>query len=308
VTVTSAPTIHRNGLLARAQARAGRSWLVLPAIAFLLAVLVLPLILIGLYSVNLMTNLFGVPTEFSLRYWEDFVPPGSNPFWDRFQTSMVITLVVSIAAVVAAYPIAYYLSFVARRRRYTLLLLILAPFFTSYLLRVIAWKVILANNGVINSALWQLGLREHGDGVTWLIYSWFSVGLVLFYTWVPFVALPIYVVLENLDTRLLEAAQDLGAGRLKTFVRVTLPLSLPGVIAAFVFVLIPTTGEFIAPLLVGGPDSYMFGNTIQGFFSDSPNWNYGAVLAVWLIAIVLVLVLLFGRFLSTDLRESRAPA
>jgi spermidine/putrescine transport system permease protein len=308
VTVTSAPTIHRNGLLARLHGRAGRGWLVLPVIAFLLAVLVLPLILIGLYSVNLMTNLFGVPTDFSLRYWEDFVPPGSNPFWDRFQTSMVITLVVSVAAVVAAYPIAYYLSFVARRRRYTLLLLILAPFFTSYLLRVIAWKVILANNGVINSALWQLGLRDHGDGVTWLIYSWFSVALVLFYTWVPFVALPIYVVLENMDTRLLEAAQDLGAGRLKTFFRVTLPLSLPGVIAAFVFVLIPTTGEFIAPLLVGGPDSYMFGNSIQGFFSDSPNWNYGAVLAVWLIAIVLALVLLFGRFLSTDLRESRAPA
>jgi spermidine/putrescine transport system permease protein len=308
VTVTSAPTIHRNGFLARLHGRAGRGWLVLPVIAFLLAVLILPLILIGLYSVNLMTNLFGVPTEFSLRYWEDFLPPGSNPFWDRFQTSMVITLVVSVAAVVAAYPIAYYLAFVARRRRYTLLLLILAPFFTSYLLRVIAWKVILANNGVINSALWQLGLRDHGDGVTWLIYSWFSVALVLFYTWVPFVALPIYVVLENMDTRLLEAAQDLGAGRLKAFLRVTLPLSLPGVIAAFVFVLIPTTGEFIAPLLVGGPDSYMFGNTIQGFFSDSPNWNYGAVLAVWLIAIVLVLVLLFGRFLSTDLRESRAPA
>ena len=308
MTVTSAPTIQRNGLLARLHGRAGRGWLVVPTIAFLLAVLILPLILIGFYSVNLMTNLIGVPTEFSLRYWEDFLPPGSNPFWDRFQTSMVITLLVSVAAVIAAYPIAYYLSFVARRRRYTLLLLILAPFFTSYLLRVIAWKVILANNGVINSALWQLGLRDHGDGVTWLIYSWFSVALVLFYTWVPFVALPIYVVLENMDTRLLEAAQDLGAGRLKTFVRVTLPLSLPGVIAAFVFVLIPTTGEFIAPLLVGGPQSYMFGNTIQGFFSDSPNWNYGAVLAVWLIAIVLVLVLLFGRFLSTDLRESKAPA
>jgi spermidine/putrescine transport system permease protein len=308
VTVTSAPSIRRNGLLGRLAVVPGRSWLVLPAIAFLIAVLIVPLVLIGLYSVNLMTNLFGVPTDFSLTYWENFLPPGGNPFWDRFKTSMVITLVVSVAAVVAAYPIAYYLSFVARRRRYVLLLLILAPFFTSYLLRVIAWKVILANNGVVNSALWELGLRDHGDGITWLIYSWFSVALVLFYTWVPFVALPIYVVLENMDTRLLEAAQDLGAGRLKTFLRITLPLSLPGVIAAFVFVLIPTTGEFIAPLLVGGPDSFMFGNSIQGFFSDSPNWNYGAVLAVWLIAIVLLLVLLFGRFLSTDLRESRAPA
>jgi spermidine/putrescine transport system permease protein len=288
--------------------RPGRGWLALPTVAFLVAVLIFPLVLIGLYSVNVMTNLVGVPTEFSLFNWENFLPPGKNVFWDRFQTSMLITLLVSVLAVVAAYPLAYFLAFVAQKRRYTLLLLILAPFFTSYLLRVIAWKVILANNGVVNSALWQLGLRDHGDGITWLIYSWFSVALVLFYSWVPFVALPIYVVLENLDTRLLEAAQDLGAGRLKTFWRITLPLSLPGVIAAFVFVLIPTTGEFIAPLLVGGPDSYMFGNAIQAFFSDTPNWNYGAVLAVWLIAIVLVLVLLFGRFLSTDLRESRTPA
>lgn len=305
MSVAAPAEARRESLIGRLLSRPGRGWLALPAVAFLLAVLIFPLVLIGLYSVNVMTNLVGVPTEFSTFNWENFLPPGENVFWDRFQTSMLITLLVSLLAVVAAYPLAYYLAFVARRRRYTLLLLILAPFFTSYLLRVIAWKVILANNGVVNSALWELGLRDHGDGVTWLIYSWFSVALVLFYSWVPFVALPIYVVLENMDTRLLEAAQDLGAGRLRTFWRVTLPLSLPGVIAAFVFVLIPTTGEFIAPLLVGGPDSSMFGNSIQGFFSDTPNWNYGAVLAVWLIAIVLFLILLFGRFLSTDLRESR---
>ena len=304
MSVASTARPARSGLLGRYAP--GRGWLTLPGIAFLLAIFIFPLILIGLYSVNLLTNLFGVPTDFSLFNWKDFLPPGDNVFWDRFKTSMVITLLVSVLAVLAAYPIAYFLAFVARRRRYTLLLLILAPFFTSYLLRVIAWKVILSNNGVINSALWQLGLRDHGDGITWLIYSWFAVALVLFYSWVPFVALPIYVVLENMDTRLLEAAQDLGAGRLRTFWRITLPLSIPGVIAAFVFVLIPTTGEFIAPLLVGGPDNYMFGNSIQGFFSDTPNWNYGAVLAVWLIAVVLLLVVLFGRFLSTDLREGGA--
>jgi spermidine/putrescine transport system permease protein len=164
----------------------------------------------------------------------------------------------------------------------------------------------LANNGIVNSALWELGLRQRGDGVDWLIFSWFAVGLVLFYSWVPFVALPIYVVLENMDKRVLEAAQDLGASRFLTFRRVVFPLSLPGVVAAFVFVLIPTTGEFIAPLLVGGTGSYMFGNSIQSFFSDSPNWNYGAVLAMWLIAVVFLLVLVFGRFLQTDLREGRA--
>ncbi len=303
--VASDAGIRSQGLL-RGALRPRRSWLSAPASVYLLAVLIVPLALIGLYSVNVLTNLVGVPTGFSVANWQDFLPPGSNPFWDRFVSSIVVTLVVSVAAVVAAYPIAYCLAFVARRRRYTLLLLVLAPFFTSYLLRVVAWKVILANNGVFNSALWQLGLRQHGNGISWLIYSWFSVGLVLFYSWVPFVALPIYVVLENMDQRLLEAALDLGAGRLHVFRRITLPLSLPGVIAGFVFVLIPTTGEFISPLLVGGPSSYMFGNSIQSFFSDTPDWNYGAVLAVWLIAIVLLLMVLFGRFLSADLRT--APA
>jgi len=207
-----------------------------------------------------------------------------------------------VLTTVAAYPLAYFLSFVARRRRYALLLVLLAPFFTSYLLRVIAWQIILNDNGVVNSLLWTLHLRPHGEAISWLIYSNFSIALVLFYTWIPFVALPIFVVLENMDHRLPEAAADLGASRAATFWRVTFPLSLPGVIAGFVFVLIPTTGEFIAPLLVGGPNNQLFGNSIQAFFSNSPDWNYGSVLAMTLIVVVVVLTLVFGRFLRTDLR------
>jgi spermidine/putrescine transport system permease protein len=157
---------------------------------------------------------------------------------------------------------------------------------------------------VFNSLLWDLGLRPQGDGIPWLIYSKFSVGLVLFYSWVPFVAVPMFVVLDTMDRSLIEAAHDLGASRLTAFLRVTFPLSIPGVIAGFLFVLIPTTGEFITPLLVGGPSSFMFGNSIQSFFSDTPNWNYGAVLALWLVAIVLVMLLLFGRYLSTDLEDA----
>ena len=111
-----------------------------------------------------------------------------------------------------------------------------------------------------------------------------------------------------MDHRLIEAATDLGANRFSTFWLVTFPLSLPGVIAAFVFVLIPTTGEFIAPLYVGGPANQLFGNEIQSFFGDSPNWNYGAVLAIALIAVVLILTIIFGRFLDTDLRTPGAEA
>jgi spermidine/putrescine transport system permease protein len=288
----------------RRRFRLGSAWLTLPPALYVLALLVGPIVLIGLYSVDLRTNIPFNPTVFSTANWKDFLPPGPNPFWDLFKSSMVITLTVSVVAVIGAYPVAYFLAFGVKRHRYTLLMIVLAPFFTSYLLRVIAWQVMLNNNGVINSLLWELHLRPHGDSVSWLINTRFSVGLVLFYSWVPFVALPIFVVLENLDRHLLEAAQDLGAGRLATFLRVTFPLSLPGVIAGFVFVLIPTTGEFITPLLVGGPSSYMFGNAIQQFFGESSNWNYGSVLALWLVAVVIVMLVVFGRFLNTDLRET----
>lgn len=268
---------------------------------YVLVLLIAPIVLIVLYSVGVMTNLIGSPTGFTLANWKDFLTAPDNAFRTRFVTSIVVTLVVSVTAVVCAYPVAYFLANVAGKHRYMLLLVLLAPFFTSYLLRVVAWQVLLNNNGVINSLLWELHLRPRGDAISWLIYSKFSVGLVLFYSWVPFVALPIFVVLENLDRSLLDAAHDLGAGRVATFLRVTFPLSLPGVAAGFVFILIPTTGEFIAPLLVGGPGSQLFGNSIQAFFGDTPDWNYGSVLAVALVAVVVVLLGLFGRFLRTDL-------
>jgi spermidine/putrescine transport system permease protein len=274
---------------------------------YVVLLLIVPVVLIALYSFGLKTNpAAGSATGFSTANWSDFLTGAGNPFRGRFYTSLIVTLGVSCIAVLGAYPLAYFLAFVARRHRYTILLIILAPFFTSYLLRVVAWEVILNNDGVVNSLLWTLHLRPHGDAITWLIYSKFSVALVLFYAWVPFVALPIFVVLDNLDRRLLDAAHDLGATRIATFFRVTLPLSLPGVIAGFVFVLIPTTGEFIAPLLVGGPSSQLFGNSIQAFFSDTPDWNYGSVLAITLVVVVLILLAVFGRFLNTDLTEQAA--
>lgn len=273
---------------------------------YIFALLIGPIVLIGLYSVNLASNLDGVPLGFDTTNWDAFLTGPDNPFRKRLFESLLITLTVSVGAVLGAYPLAYFLAFVAGRHRYTILLLILAPFFTSYLLRVVAWQGILSNNGVVNSLLWELGLRDRGSSIDWLIFSDFSVGLVLFYAWVPFVAVPIFVVLDSIDRDLISAAHDLGAGRWSAFWHVTLPLSLPGVASGFVFVLIPTTGEFIAPLLVGGPGSQMFGNSIQTFFGETPNWNYGAVLALALVAIVLVLLVALGRFLVPATVRGRA--
>ncbi|HEU4354619.1 MAG TPA: ABC transporter permease, partial [Actinomycetota bacterium] len=171
-------------------------------------------------------------------------------------------------------------------------------FLTSFLLRVVAWRVILGSNGVVNSLLFWLGIRSPGEPISWLIYSRFTVVLVLVYVWVPFVALPIFVTLENLDRALLEAASDLGASRWRAFSRVTFPLSLSGVGAAFVFVFIPTIGEFVTPVLVGGTGGYLYGNAISDLFTQGFDWRMGSVLSMFLIAVVALLTAVFGRFLQ----------
>src|SRR5205823_4187536 len=135
--------------------------------------------------------------------------------------------------------------------------------------------------------------------LSFLLYSRFAVMLVLGYVWLPFVALPIFVTLESLDQRLLEAASDLYASRLQAFRRVTLPLSLPGAAAAFLFVFIPTVGEFVTPSLVGGTSGYMYGNQVVDLFGTGfPDWRTGAVLALFLLAVVGALAAVFARFLQ----------
>ena len=229
--------------------------------------------------------------------WHDFLH--SSVYLKLFWKSVKMSLIVSGLIVLLAYPLAYFLALGGTKRKYVLLLLLIAPFLTSYLLRVLAWKVILGSNGVINTFLFWTGLRSPDHPISQLLYSRFAVMLVLTYIWLPFVALPIFVSLEGLDRRLLEAASDLGASRLQAFRRVTLPLSMPGVIAAFLFVFIPTLGEFVTPSLVGGTSGYMYGNQITDLFGTRfPDWRTGAVLALFLLGVVSVLTAVFARFLQ----------
>ena len=253
----------------------------------------IPVVMVALYSVGLLTLL---PQDhyLSLQAWDDFL--FHSIYLGVFWKSVRISLLVSVTSVLLAYPTAYLLALVAGRRKYTLLLVIIAPFLTSYLLRVLAWKVILGEQGVVNSFLGSVGLVD--EPVRWLFYSPFAVYIVLAYVWVPFVALPIFVSLENLDLQLLEASSDLGAGRWRTFWKVTFPLTLPGVIAAFVFVFIPTLGEYVTPLLVGGPNGFMFGNAIQNAFLQGFDWQFGSAMSVFLIAAVAMLIVVFGRYLN----------
>jgi spermidine/putrescine transport system permease protein len=279
----------------RRRDRASTAGLLSGPLLWLLLFFLGPVVYVAVYSVGGI-KLF--PTDagvLSVADWKRFLIGGSV-YMGLFWKSVRISLTVSVIVVLLAYPVGYYLALVVKKRKYILLLLIIAPFLTSYLLRVLAWEVILGNSGVINSFLSAVHLRSPDHPVTWLLNGQFSVTLVLAYVWVPFVALPIFVSLDNLDTSLLEAASDLGASRFRTFLRITLPLSLPGVVAAFVFVFVPTIGEFVTPLLVGGPSGYMYGNAIQDLFTRGTDWQNGSVLAMFLLIVVAGLMALFGRY------------
>jgi spermidine/putrescine transport system permease protein len=256
---------------------------------------VVPVVLVGLYSVGLLTLLRN-DDYLSLEHWRFFLT--SDTYLALFWKSVRMSLGVSITSVLLAYPVAYLLALIAGSRKYTLLLVIIVPFLTSYLLRVLAWRVILNPQGVLQSFLRSIDVLGPEQQIDWLFNSTFAIYLVLSYVWVPFVALPIFVSLENLDQHLLEASSDLGASRLRTFWTVTLPLSLPGVVAGFIFVFIPTIGEYVTPQLVGGPGGFMFGSAIQSAFTAGLDWQFGSAMAMFLIFAVAVLLIVFGRFLD----------
>jgi spermidine/putrescine transport system permease protein len=273
-----------------------------PPLAWLAVFFLLPVALVAGYSLAVWSIDPG-SHPITLAGWHDFfhTPVYLKLFWK----SVKLSLIVSAVVVLLAYPVAYYLAMSGTKRKYILLLILIAPFLTSYLLRVLAWKVILGNNGVLNSFLYWTHIRAHDHPISQLLYSRFAVMLVLAYIWVPFVALPIFVSLESLDRRLLEAATDLGASRWQSFFRVTLPLSAPGVFAAFLFVFIPTLGEFVTPSLVGGTSGYLYGNQIVDLFGTGfPDWRTGAVLALFLLAVVAGLSAVFSRFLQPQQLEA----
>ena len=283
----------------------GSTWAILAGpVLWVLVFFAIPVVMIAIYSVGGISGLSPNDIEhFTLTPWKDFTgspiymgglnPLGSGLFWK----SVRMSLVVSGIALVLAYPVAYLLALIAGRRKYVLLLVIIVPFLTSYLLRILAWRVILNPQGVVNTFLMDtIGVTN--EPIEWFWNSNFAIRLVLAYVWVPFVALPIFVTLEGIDEHLLEAGSDLGASRWRTFWTITFPLSIPGVIAGFIFVFIPTIGEFVTPQLVGGPTGFMFGSAIQSAFTMGLDWQFGSAMAMFLVFTVAILLAVFGRWLN----------
>jgi spermidine/putrescine transport system permease protein len=205
--------------------------------------------------------------------------------------SVIMSLVVTGVVILLAYPMAYFLAFRVTRHKVIWLVLISIPFWTSYLLRIFAWKVILGFNGVVNSALMYLGLID--QPLDFILYNSTSVVITLTHAWVTFAVLPIYVSLEKMDKSLLEAATDLGDTAIERFFRITLPLSAPGTIAAALLVFIPTVGEYVTPEVVGGTSGIMVGSLIKSLYGKSNDWPLGGALSVVMMLAVAILVMLF---------------
>jgi spermidine/putrescine transport system permease protein len=238
--------------------------------------------------------------EPSFNQYEKLISTGS--YWRLLGISAVVAFVISVIAVILSYPIAYFLAFHGRRRAAFYLILLLVPFWTSYLLRVMAWKIMLGTEGVINSFLIYINIIQ--EPLTALLYNRSAVVLTLIYVWIPFATLPILAALQRIDTSLFEAAADLGARPFHQFLRITLPLSMPGVFAAFFMVFIPTIGEYVTPLLVGGSRGSLYGNIIQDFFTKAANWPFGSAMSMVMLAGTLILVAVATRLINLrDLLE-----
>jgi spermidine/putrescine transport system permease protein len=215
----------------------------------------------------------------------------------QFVRSIVYSIIVTIAALLLAYPMTYWIAFYAGKWKSSLLLLILVPFFVSFVIRTIQWKFILGDHGPILGPLKDIGLLPQGFRV---LATPFAVVAGITYNFLPFTALPLYVALERIDKRLVEAAKDLYASRWEAFRKVVWPLSLPGVFAAFLLTFVPATGDYVNATLLGGPGTTMIGNIIQEKFLVELDYPEAAALSVILMIVMLVLATVYARILGTE--------
>jgi len=273
--------------------------LLAPALLVMGLALAAPLLLMAITSLKSQSGLTLAQGWTLAQYGEVL---GRASYRALFLRSVLISVAVTVVTVALAYPMAYFVAFHAKRK-FLWLVALTIPFWTSYLLRVFAWKIILGFNGVINSGLMNLHLID--QPLSFLLYNPFAVVVTLAHAWAAFAILPIYVSLEKIDRSLLEAASDLGDSALRRFLRITLPLSAPGVIGAAILIFVPTTGDFVTPELVGGTKGTMIANLIEVQFNAVGNWPLGAALSLVSMAMVAVLAGLFVTAASTAVKAAR---
>jgi len=216
-------------------------------------------------------------------------------YWKAYLNSMRVALIATLFCLLIGYPMAYAMARARPAWRTTLLMLVILPFWTSFLLRVYAWIGILKNNGVINNVLMALGVI---DEPIVMMQTDFAVYIGIVYSYLPFMILPLYANMERMDLSLLEAAEDLGCRPFKAFLFITLPLSLPGIIAGSLLVFIPAVGEFVIPALLGGPDSLMIGRVLWDEFFANRDWPVASAVAIAVLLLLVIPIMIFQRYVE----------
>jgi spermidine/putrescine transport system permease protein len=264
-----------------------------PGLLWLAIFFVVPMIVMA--SISLQEGSLGAGYRMTWNF--GIYPEVINTYLPQFGRSLLYAVIVTLATLLLGYPIAWTIANRGGRFKNILLLLVILPFFTSFIIRTLAWKQILADNGFVLGTLKDIGLLDQGAHV---LASPLAVMSGLTYNFLPFMVLPLYVALEKIDPHLVEAATDLYASRAQAFLRVTLPLSMPGVFAGSLLVFIPAVGDFINAEILGSRDTTMIGNVIQRLFLQTNAYPEASALGFVLMASVLVLVAIYARVVGAD--------
>jgi spermidine/putrescine transport system permease protein len=271
--------------------RAYKFAIALPPLLWVAVFLLLPYALMFAYSFWSISPMQAIVHSWNLINYRELLT--HDVYRQTLVRSAWIAARVMLFSLLLGYPLAYLLSFRAGGRKHLLYQLVIIPLWVSYLVRAYAWKTILGTDGVLNTSLKYAHLTNHP--LQFLLYSPFAIVLTLTHIYTPFTFLPIYAALEHIPRNLIEASHDLGAPRLQTFWRVILPLSMPGVLAGATFAFVLSFGDFLAPLLLGGPSGIMISNIVVSLFGAAYNWPLGAAISFCMLALVLCLLWLSER-------------
>ncbi len=274
--------------------------LVIPAWTWYIAFFVTPLLIMVAYAFAIndpdrfFTVTFGFYTDQFERVWDPL-------YLEIYKNTFVMAFTGTIGCLLIGYPFAYFLATRAGKHRTLLFLLVIVPFWTSLLIRTYAWLLLLNEKGPLSSFLQSLGVIARPLDI---LYTPNAVWIGIVYDYLPLMVFPLYVAIERMDSRLKEASRDLGAGRWATFRRVTLPLTLPGILTGGLLTFIPMTGEYVVPEILGGAKSYLVGNLVANEFRTAIDWPFGAALSMVLVAMMLVVIFVYLRVLGRRSEEN----
>lgn len=266
--------------------------MIAPAVAWLSIFFVIPLLIVVAVSFASRTPYGQVVFNWTLANYERFT---ESLYLSIFADTLVVAVLTTVFTILMGYPLAYFISQLPKKWQQPGLILVMVPFWINFLIRSYAWVIILRSQGVLNTFLINIGLIEQP---LQFLYNDTAVMIGMVYALLPFMVLPIYVSLEQLDTRLLEAAADLGAGPFTAFRKITLPLTLPGIAAGTILVFISSLGMFVVPDVMGGAKAALVGNLIQNQFLSARDWPFGSALSIVLAILSLVLIMLYYKALS----------